>query len=77
MADFNITFGEEMLRTSVHVVQVLEPLVDEVVVGTAVDDVDDLEASEVRAMPVPSDDGTESSADSLSGAGAAVTPWGC
>jgi hypothetical protein len=54
-----------MPRTSVHVVQVLEPLVDEVVVGTAVDDVDDLEASEVRAMPVPSDDGTESSADSL------------
>ena len=65
------TFGEEMPRTSVHVVQVLVPLAVDVVVGS------DLEASEVRAVPVPSDDGMESSADSLSGAGSAVTPLGC
>ena len=40
---------------SVHVVQVLAPLAVEDVV------VDDLEASEVRAVSTPSDDGTESS----------------
>ena len=45
-----------------HVVQVLAPLADEGVV------VDDLEASEARAMSMPSDDGTESSANSRSGA---------
>ena len=64
------TFGEEMPRTSVHVVQVLVPLAVEVVV------VGDLEASKVRAMPVPSDNGTESSANSQSRAGSAVTPNG-
>ena len=37
-----------------HVVQVLAPLADEGVV------VDDLEASEARAMSMPSDDDTES-----------------
>ena len=38
--------------------------------------VDDLEVSEARAMPMPSDDGTESSADSRSGANAGVPPKG-
>ena len=52
------TFGDEMPRTSVDVVQVLVPLAVEVVV------VGDLEASEARAKPVPSDVGTESSAES-------------
>ena len=55
-------------RTSVHVVQVLAPLADGGVV------VDDLEASEARAMSMPSDDGTESSAISRSGADADITP---
>ena len=53
-----------------HVVQVLAPLADEGVV------VDDLEASEARAMSMPSDDGTESSAISRSGADADVPPVG-
>ena len=52
------TFRDEMPRTSVDVVQVLVPLAVEVVV------VGDLEASEARAKPVPSDVGTESSAES-------------
>ena len=55
-------------RASVHVVQVLAPLADGGVV------VDDLEASEARAMSMPSDDGTESSAISRSGADADITP---
>ena len=54
-----------------HVVQVLAPLADEGVV------VDDLEASEARAMSMPSDDGTESSAISRSGADADITPMAC
>ena len=54
-----------------HVVQVLAPLADE---GGVV--VDDLEASEARAMSMPSDDGTESSAISRSGADADVPPVG-
>ena len=49
-----------------HVVQVLAPLADE---GVHVV-VDDLEASEARAMSMPSDDDTESSAISRSGADA-------
>ena len=44
----------------------------------AVEDVviDDLEASEARAMSMPSDDGTESSAISRSGADVDVPPVG-
>ena len=57
-------------RASVHVVQVLAPLADEGVV------VDDLEASEARAMSMPSDDDTESSAISRSGTDVDVPPVG-
>ena len=39
--------------------------------------VDDLEASEARAMSMPSDDGTESSAISRSGADMDVQPLAC
>ena len=49
-----------------HVVQVLAPLPTRVQWG----------ASEVRAMPMPSDDGTESSANSRSGADANVPSMG-
>ena len=54
-----------------HVVQVLAPLADEGVV------VVDLEASEARAMSMPFDDGTESSAISRSGADADVPIMVC
>ena len=64
-------YARRKCRPSVHVVQVLAPLADEDVV------VDGLEASEVRAMSMPSDDGTESSAISRSGADADVTPMVC
>ena len=57
-------------RASVHVVQVLAPLAD----GGVLIVVDDLEASEARAMSMPSDDGTESSAISRSAADADITP---
>ena len=63
--------GERKCRASVHVVQVLAPLADEGVV------VDDLEASEARAMSMPSDDDTESSAISRSGADMDVQPLAC